>query len=333
VRLGAIGDCLRVLPAVSRLARAFPAAEIGWVVGDLAAPLLRGHRSLSRLHVVDRRAMNAGLFAAWSELRRVGEELAAAHYDVAIDFHTRLKSGYLTRRSGARCRIGLDRRSGTEANFLFTNCHVRLDDIYENRVTRFLHLLAPLGLDAAVAAEDLRLEVEPAAAARARETYDAAGRPAVALFAGSSAHRTGDRWPAANWQALVRRLGDAGVSSMLLWGPGEIDSAGAIAAAGGRCTLAPPTTLAEMMALLGLFRLYVGSNTAALHMAWMQGVPAVVLAGGRPWRTDRPWPPLPSVMLSAGGVEPARKLHGDRARRAIEGIEVDEVLAAALGLL
>lgn len=333
VRLGAIGDCLRVMPALSRLHRAFPAAEIGWVVGDLAAPLLAGHPAISRLHVVSRRAMKAGLPAAWSELSRVGAELATANYDVAIDFHTRLKSGYLAWASRAPLRIGLDRRSGTEANFLFTNCHVSLSDVYENRVLRFLHLLAPLGLDASFEAGDLRLHVEPEAAARARAIFEEAGRPTVALFAGTSAYRSGDRWPVARWQELVRRLGEAGARSMLLWGPGEIDSAAAIAAAGNGCTLAPPTTLAEMTALLGHFRLYVGSNTAALHMAWMQGVPAVVLAGGRPWRTDRPLPPLPSVMLTAGGTEPARKLHGDRARRAIEGIVVDDVLAAALGLL
>ncbi|MFN2426243.1 MAG: glycosyltransferase family 9 protein, partial [Candidatus Binatia bacterium] len=95
----------------------------------------------------------------------------------------------------------------------------------------------------------------------------------------------------------------------------------------------PPTSLPEMMALLGCFRLYVGANTAALHMAWMQGVPSVVLAGGRPWRTDRPLEPVPSVMLSAGGIEPDRKLRGEEAQRAVEGIEVDDVVAAARRLL
>lgn len=330
-RLGAIGDCLRVLPAVARLREGFPNAEIGWVVGDLVAPLLEGHPQVDRLHVLGRRAMKAGAWSAWGELRRVGAELAAARYDVAIDFHTRLKSGYLVRASRAPQRIGFDRASGGEANFLFTNCHVSLPDRYENRVTRFLRLLAPLGLDGRVP-EGRGLWIPPEAAARARAMYAGAGSPDVALFAGTSAHREADRWPDAKWKDLVARLGDAGLRTLLLWGPGEMDSAAAIAAASPSCTLAPPTSLAEMMAVLGLVRLYVGSNTAALHMAWMQDVPCVVLVGGRPWRTDRPLNPVPSAMLSAGGVEPSRKLRGEAARRAVEGIEVADVMAAVEGL-
>lgn len=333
VRLGAIGDCLRVLPSLVRLREAFPAAEIGWAVESLSAPLLAGHPAITRLHVVDRRAMRASPWSAWGELRRVGRELGDARYDVAIDFHTRIKSGYLTWASGAPRRIGLDRGSGTEANFLFTKEHVSLHDRYENRVLRFGRLLAPLGLDLNGATASAGLWVEPAAADRARAIYQQCGRPDVAIFPGTSARRSNDRWPAAKWREAIARLGDAGLTSMVLWGPGEMEAAAEAAGASASSTVAPPTTLPEMMALLGCFRLYVGANTAALHMAWMQGVPAVVLAGGRPWRTDAPLPPVPSMMLSAGGIEPARKLRGEAARRAVEGIGVDDVLAAARRLL
>ena len=333
VRLGAIGDCLRVLPSLARLREAFPSTEIGWAVGDLTAPLLIGHPAITRLHIVHRRELKAGLVSAWSELRRVGRELAEARYDVAIDFHTRLKSGYLVRASRAPKRIGFDRASGSEANFLFTNCHVSLPDHYENRVSRLGRLLAPLGLGADVAVASRDLWVAPDALEKARAMYEAAGRPAVAIFPGTSASRTRDRWPTPKWRETVRRLGEAGLTSMVLWGPGEREAAADVAGAAPASAIAPPTTLPEMMALLGCFPLYVGANTAALHMAWMQGVPAVVLAGGRPWRTDRPLAPVPSAMLSAGGVEPARKLRGEAARRAVEGIEVDDVVAAALGLV
>lgn len=378
VRLGAIGDCLRAVPSVAALRRAFPRAEIGWAVGDLAAPLLRGHPDIDRLHVLTGREMRAGAFSALKELGRLGGELAEARYDIAIDIHTRFKSGFLAWASGAPTRIGLDRRSGTEANFLFTNRHVSLRDGYENRVLRFARMLSPLGLELAdvvgehaldpgplagaeppqppssaadsrwasdypaepessawrsSAAAPLGVWVEPEALARGRDLYAAAGSPVVAIFPGTSASRADDRWPVAKWRQLVAELGRVGVSSMVLWGPGEIDVASAIAEASDQCRLAPPTTLPEMAAVLGCSGLYVGSNTAALHMAWMQGVPSVVLVGGRPWRTDRPLPPVPSVMLSAGGVEPAYKLRGEAARQAVQGIEPSEVLAAALRLL
>ena len=358
VRLGAIGDCLRVLPALARLRRGFPRAEIGWVVDSRTAPLLRDHPSIDRLHVVDARVLKSGPLAALGELRRAGSELRGARYEVAIDFHTRLKSGYLTWASAAPVRIGFDRRSGEEANHLFTNVHVSLQDRYANRVERFLSLLGPLGLDttwqgwptdtAPLRADgtvvpdetvswlhrEAGLSIDAAALARASHWYEAEGRPPLAVFPGTSLHREADRWPAERWSGALRRLGDQGVASMVLWGPAEFEVAKAIAeAAGPRCRLAPPTTLAEMMALLGLFRVYTGSNTAALHMAWMQGVASVVLVGGRPWRIDRPLAPVPSVMLTAGGVEPPRKRRGAAARRAVEGITEEEVVTAVRGLL
>jgi len=332
LRLGAIGDCLRVLPAVCRLRESFPSAEIDWAVGDLAAPLLEGHPAITRLHVVRRREMKAGLLPACAELRRVGRDLEARAFDVAIDFHTRLKTGYLARASRAPTRIGFDRASGTEANFLFTNCHVRLEDRYENRVLRFARLLAPLGLDADVAAAPRGIWLREEEGVAATEIHAAAGRPPVAIFAGTSAGRADDRWPIARWTELVRRLGDAGIASMVLWGPGDEDDAGRIAAGSPSASIAPRTSLRGMMALLGCFELYAGANTAALHMAWMQGVASVVLAGGRPHRTDRPLPPVPSVMLSAG-PEPTRKLRGEAARRAVEGVGVEEVVAAVQGTL
>ncbi len=384
VRLGAIGDCLRVLPALARLRRGFPQAEIGWVVDSRTAPLLRGHHSIDRLHVVDARALHAGPMAAVGEMRRAGGELRGAGYEVAIDFHTRLKSGYLIRASGAPVRIGFDRGGGQEANYLFTNVHVRLEDRYANRVERFLSLLAPLGLEtswrgcpagAAPSRVDgaswptvapshtdaasllgetaarvdgtfpvdatgswLRREaglcIDPAALAKASAWYETEARPPLAVFPGTSLRREADRWPGERWSGVLRRLGDEGIASVVLWGPAELGVArGIVEAAGPRCRLAPPTTLAEMLALVGLFRVYAGSNTAALHMAWMQGVASVVLVGGRPWRIDRPLPPVPSVMLTAGGLEPARKRRGEAARRAIEGITEEEVAAAVRRLI
>lgn len=328
LRLGAIGDCLRVLPAVVRLREHFPSAEIDWAVGDLAAPVLDGHPAITRLHIVRRREMKAGLVAACTELHRVGRELEARSFDVAIDFHTRLKTGYLARASRAPMRIGFDRASGTEANFLFTNCHVSLEDRYENRVLRFGRLLAPLGVDTDLAQAPRGLWLTTAERDAAASSHALLGRPPVAVFAGTSASRADDRWPVARWKSVVRRLGEDGLASMVLWGPGDEDAAREIASGSPSASVAPRTSLREMMALLGCFELYVGANTAALHMAWMQGVAAVVLAGGRPHRTDRPLPPVPSVMLSAG-AEPARKLRGEAARRAVEGIEVEQVVAAA----
>lgn len=333
VRLGAIGDCLRVLPALARLRAELPRAQIGWLVEQWVAPLLEGHPAITRLHVLDRRRLGSGPGPALAEFRRVSSELRDQHYDVAIDFHARLKSGIFTRSSGAPVRIGFDRHGASECNHLFTSHHVSLSDQWESRVTRNLGLLAPLGLSTAYDPGARGLYVDAAEAAAAASWHRSAGSPPIAVFPGSSLHRRADRWPVTRWRQALATLGEAGHAAVVLWGPSEMEvAAEVVAGAGPRCTLAPPTTLRQMQAMLGCFRVYLGSNTAALHMAWMQDVACVVLIGGRPSRTDVPLAPVASVMLRAGS-EPRTKLHGAAARAAMEGIETGEVVRAVQSLL
>ena len=57
LRLGAIGDVLRVLPAVRRLRRSVSDAHIGWAIESRAYPVVAGNPIVNRFHVVDRRKL------------------------------------------------------------------------------------------------------------------------------------------------------------------------------------------------------------------------------------------------------------------------------------
>ena len=63
MRLGAIGDCLRVLPAVARIRRERPDAEIGWAVEHWVLPALKGNPLVDRFHVLNRKADKAEALA------------------------------------------------------------------------------------------------------------------------------------------------------------------------------------------------------------------------------------------------------------------------------
>jgi heptosyltransferase-1 len=124
MRLGAIGDCLRVLPAVARLRKARPDAEIGWAVEHWVLPALKGNPLVDRFHVLDRRELKAGASRALAEIRRFTREVKAHDYEVLLEFHGRLKSGLLSWLSGVPVRIGYARGQESEGNFLFTNVKV-----------------------------------------------------------------------------------------------------------------------------------------------------------------------------------------------------------------
>ena len=171
VRLGALGDALRVCPAVRRIRRERPGARIGWAVEDWVHPLLAPSRDVDRFHILNRGELRAGGLRALREWRRFVTEVRSAGYDVALDFHSRFKSGVASRLSGAKWRLGYTSGQDTEMNHWFTNVHVRLDDPDESRVLRFLHLLAPLGISTNYDANDLGLPIEPAALANAIRLY------------------------------------------------------------------------------------------------------------------------------------------------------------------
>lgn len=334
VRLGAIGDALRVCPAVRRLRRDRPGATIGWAVEHWVHPLLAGNPNVDRFHVLDRSQVRAGGITALREWRRFLGEIRRAGYEVALDFHGRFKSGVVTRLSGARWRVGYPAGQSTEGNHFFTNVKVRLDDPLENRVQRFLHLLEPLGTDTQYDHDDLGLPLDPECVDCAGQWYAGAGQPELAVYPGTSRHQQAyHRWPADKWVALLKRLSDCGVRSVAFWGPDEeAFTASIVNAAGGGCALAPATTLPEMLAMVGRFRVFAGTNTAAMHMAWMQGVPTAVFTGPADPRTDAPMPPVPSRVLRAHDqVRPG--VSKRRQPSVVAAVPVDEAFNAVMELL
>jgi ADP-heptose:LPS heptosyltransferase len=154
------------------------------------------------------------------------------------------------------------------------------------------------------------------------------------VFPSTSAHRARERWPDEKWLELLSGLGADGISSMVLWGPAEKEFCADLAAdAGAPCVPAPPTTLPQMLALIGLCRAYCGADTAAMHMAWMQGVPVACIAGHKPQRTIEPLPPARARMLFAAqhyveGLKP-----GAQDDRVVTAVAVEAVRKAVHDLL
>jgi heptosyltransferase-1 len=330
VRLGAIGDVLRVLPALARIRRERPLAEIGWAVEHWVAPLLAGHPLIDRLHILNRKALGAGPVSGAREMLRLAGEIRDHEYDALLDFHGRFKSGVLGRMTGIPVRIGFGRKSTTEGNFLFTNHHVELRDYWENRVLRFLRLLEPLGLSSDYEPNEHGVWIDPAAAAWARQWYGEVGQPQLAVYPGCSLVRQDERWPAEKYAAVLNQLGNQGYRSLVLWGPGEQELAQGIAdGAKGSAIAAPSTTLHQMMALIGLCRAYLGSDTAAMHMSWLQGRPTAFFAGPKPVRTGTPLPPVRMRSLRRGAWGGAMKRSPDL----VAGVSVEDALTAARELL
>ena len=92
VKLSAIGDVVHTLPAAAYLRKALPDAHISWVVERRAAAILKDSPAIDRLIEIDTRALRKHPLGS----------ARADRFDVAIDFQGLIKSGLVTKASGAK---------------------------------------------------------------------------------------------------------------------------------------------------------------------------------------------------------------------------------------
>lgn len=76
----------------------------------------------------------------------------------------------------------------------------------------------------------------------------------------------------------------------MLWGPGEERLARAVAGTSdGTAAVAPPTRLADIVALSGAAALMISGDTGPLHLAAAAGAPIVALFGPTDPARNGPW--------------------------------------------
>lgn len=277
VRLGSLGDLVHTLPAVAAIRRAHPFAQIDWLVDRVHRELLDLVPVLSAT-VPIRKPTTGGWLQALRELR-------ARQYDVAIDFQGLIKSAALARLSGAARVIGFDRASAREpvASLLYTERVVVGETGHV--IDKNLRLAAALG--APTHTHEFPLMPVPSAA------LDALRQQGIADYAllNCGAAWPNKRWPPDRFGRLAAWLRDRyGLTSVVLWGPGEVDLAESVmAASDGAAVAAPPTNLSDLVAIAKEARLMVSGDTGPTHVAAALGTPVVALFGPTDPARNGPW--------------------------------------------
>jgi lipopolysaccharide heptosyltransferase I len=303
VRLGSLGDVLHALPAVHTLRAAHPAAKIDWVIESRWRALLDGNPDINDVLELDR--------ASWSRLRATVRKLRAAGYTAAIDLQGLYKSAVLARLSGARQRIGFDRRYARESGAAL---------FYSERIVpRGRHVIEHnLSLAAAAGAERIALDAarfplsaNPQAAEEIRQQLRARG--VGEYFVMSPGGGWGSKcWPAERYGQLHRRLLEApafaGLRGVVNFGPGEQELAEtARRAAGQPEPVVMPLALPQLVALIRGARFFVGGDTGPLHLAVALGIPVVALFGPTDPARNGPIHPVDIVVRNAGAEDTSYK--------------------------
>jgi len=310
VRLGAIGDVTNALVLATAIKDAAPQTRIGWAVHPLSAPLVQDHPAVDRVHLWHRGK-------GFREWRRVRDEVRSEGYDLAVDLQRLFKSALLARASKAPRVLGFDRARTKEGSWLLTLERIGVGPKRAHMVDQYLEFARHLGLQNAQARHVL--PANPEAEAWADEQVRAWGAAPWILNLGAS--KPANRWPAERFGQLAESLAREGKAPVVLTGGKQDRDAAEAAIAAGEAqaiNLAGATSLAQLIALLGRSRLFVGCDTGPMHLAVAQGVPVLALFGpADPARTgpfgnrarvlrEPPWEPetpFSSAAMDSLGVD------------------------------
>jgi len=189
-------------------------------------------------------------------------------------------------------------------------------------VEQYLSLLSPLGITAS--SPEFVVPVSPDANRRMEEWLVKEGIKREDRLVGINpgAGKPEKRWPVACFHALADRLAtEAGARILVLWGPDESHMAREIALGlpGSSVSLAPPTDLGELTALLGRCRLMIANDTGPLHLAAALGTPSLGLFGPTSAVRNGPYGTGNQGLQSPDG--------------SMAGLDVDTVFRTARGML
>ncbi len=279
VRVGAMGDVLHALPAVTALRRARPDWEIGWAVDERWAALLRSEAAVApgavdTVHTVATKAWSANPVSVRTVRQIAGlrGELRSVGYDVCVDMQGTIRSAVIGRMAGAREFAGYADPRERQAGWMYGR---RLE-------RRGVHVVeqgcALLGEAVGVPLEPVAVDLPLDAAAEVWCDGVVGGGGGFCVLA-PTAGWGAKVWPAERYGEVARELAGAGYDVIVNAVDRKDAVAAAVVEASGGVARAVASTVAQMTALLRGSSLVIAGDTGPLHLAAALGRPVVGLFG------------------------------------------------------
>lgn len=292
VRLGAMGDILHALPAVTALRAALdrnhPASYIGWAIEPQWSPLLcaesagqnqkRGPQMpiVERLHRVPAKqwARKPLSISTFREIRQLRAALHAQHYDICIDLQGAIRSAWIGRMATAPRMIGEANPREPLARWLFreriatTGVHVveQANEVANAILNQNLPYRAPA------------LPIDPLAEQWCDAWLAERGIDRFVLM-NPGAGWGAKCWPAERFAAVAAKLAGMDLAIIVNIGPGESELANAFSAAPDARVFPVTGSIGQLIACTRRASLFIGGDTGPLHLAAALNIPVVGIYG------------------------------------------------------
>jgi len=340
------GDVLLASPVFTVLSKALPAAELDALVYRETAPMLEGHPAISRLHAIDRDWKRRGLIAQASAETGLLRTLASRRYDLLVHLTEHPRGAWLTRLLRPRYSVA---RELPRAHWLWRTSfshYYRLPRVTPRHTVECnLDALRRLGLQPA--AGDRRLVLIPGAedVARATALLERHGlRPEGFIQLHPGSRWLFKCWTPEGYAMLVERLAADGRRIAITGAPDErerrlVDAILASLSPPARASVADLTgalSLRELAALTRRAQLFVGVDSAPMHIAAAVATPVVALFGPSGEIEWGPWQVPHRIVASA--VHRCRPCGidgcgGGKVSECLTDLPVERVYEAVIALL
>lgn len=284
VKLRHHGDVLLTAPVFSTLKRAAPQCEIDALVYADTLPMLQDHPAIAQLHAIDRGWKKQGVFTQAVAEWRLLAQLRERRYDLIVHLTEHPRGAWLARLTGARWAVAP--KTAGKGDFWrksFSHFYGQPMNARRHMVERNLDALRRIGVQPQAA--DKAVVLVPGEEATSRVTALLAQHGLAKRFAHlhMASRWLFKCWPAASVAALADALDARGLPVVLTAAPDAREQA--LIAAVCKAMRAPvidlsaQLSLKELAALTAQARIFVGVDSAPMHIAAAMGTPVVAIFG------------------------------------------------------
>jgi predicted lipopolysaccharide heptosyltransferase III len=276
IRFHLIGDVLLVTPLLEALRRRFPDSHIAMLTDSPASEVIKGHPAVNELIVYSSKAGKSRLtLTDLAEGLRALRLIRRRRFDLVINLHPGWRGAIASWFSGAACRVGYDRHRKTNSYYTVLVPY-RPGNRY--RVDYLMDTLRAIGLDAEAGPPSMHISDEDREFVRPY-VEDGDG-PIVAVHPGRP--QTRKNWMTDRFAAVADALASKyGARVIFVGAPAESERVDQIMGAMQQpsLSLAGKLSLKQLGALLERSDLFIGIDSAPLHIASAVGTPTVALFG------------------------------------------------------
>jgi lipopolysaccharide heptosyltransferase I len=339
IRLSAIGDVLRTLPAFHIIRKNFPAAYIAWVVEEASKDILEAHPGIDEVIIFPKKELAAKIkspktfFQGVNQFLMFIQEIRKKKFELAIDFHGLFKSGIISFLSRAKDRVGFTKPFTKEMNFLFNNRRFSLDSDRMNRVDRNITLVEKLGLNIKQGPPDIYIPDKDSDLIQKflKQNRIEPERPLVAIHPGTNPSAPFKRWDAYRYAVVADKIiEDSATQIIFTWANEEIELVKEIIGLMKyRAVVAPKTeNLCQLAEIFRCSDLYVGSDTGPMHLAAFVNTPVVAIFGPTNHVQNEPYRYTPHIVIRKEmKCAPCRK-NNCSDRDCMNGVKESDVIRA-----